>query len=640
MAVALVVGGCECSSKPPQTDGGVIEGETPPEVAATVELGPAGGIVAIVDPDSPLFGANLVLPPLALARLTEITLAAAEDVPERSNAIGVGSVLEIQPADLAFGRAGTAELPVPDGADSGDLTVARWNETRSEWEIVPSSVSSWEDPDELRGGLLRFQTDGGGSFRAIYREPQPVSVLNDGSGPLEVTLGAARFTRVTPSPPGNGELLAAIEARDEEPFLLLPGEYILHGTFEGEVVPRCTRVTITDPITTVPVETSFSDFTPPCAAPAVRVTLTPNELAAGEVSALHATATAATGTTVTWHWQYTGGAVFGELMGEAMSGEMITTMWTAPNGPGTYHVALVAENEEGWFASANARVTVTTRNQRPVVTQLTATPEIVGPGFPGDARQVAETSDPGVTRFRAVVSDLDGDDVAVFWTHREPGNWYDASSGGRLSIDEDSALVVSADTGRPYTEAQILYMAPSRDYVESLRRGWWMPAAVTASDGELRDRAFRMITVAQQAAPTMDGGPEPDGSFDAGRRDAGRDAGTDAGPEVPPVAGRCVSVIDSECEMYVGDAYRADTASLEASCTSMSRTWTEGFACPESGSIGACYRFPGEPREVATVYYGGAPTTMELMALTNDCRNLPVAEGGPGTWVRPYRAPR
>jgi hypothetical protein len=72
----------------------------------------------------------------------------------------------------------------------------------------------------------------------------------------------------------------------------------------------------------------------------------------------------------------------------------------------------------------------------------------------------------------------------------------------------------------------------------------------------------------------------------------------------------------------------------------MGWTWTADFACPQSGSIGVCTRFVGETREVATVYYGSSPTTMQLMMLENDCQMLPVSEGGPGAWMRPYRPPR
>jgi hypothetical protein len=193
--------------------------------------------------------------------------------------------------------------------------------------------------------------------------------------------------------------------------------------------------------------------------------------------------------------------------------------------------------------------------------------------------------------------------------------------------------------GRPYVEPEILYQAPEASYVDSLSNGWWMPAAVTASDGQDRGHGFRMITVARQARP-MDAGPLPDGGPII-RRDAGpRDAGRDTGPPPAVVVGRCISVVDSECEMYVGSAYASQVDALETACTGMGWTWTADFACPQSGSIGVCTRFVGETREVATVYYGSSPTTMQLMMLENDCRLLPVSEGGPGAWMRPYRPPR
>ena len=629
----LVVAACDCSSKPSARDGGV-RGDAPPEVGASLELGPEGGVVAIVDPDSPLFGANLVLPADVLRIPTEITLAAAERVPDRSNAIGVGAVLEITPADLPLQRPGTVELPIPDALDPDDFTVARWDELLEEWIPQGGVARSYLDPVARRGGALRLEVSGGGLFRAIYQEPQTVSVLNDGSGTLNVTVGAARYTRLLPVPRPPGELSATIDALEDEPLLLLPGEYVLHALFDGETVPRCERITIVDPVTTVPVEVSFSDFTPSCLLPAVRVTATPDEIEPGGMVNLAATATSTPGSTLMWSWSSTGGAVFGSLMGEAMSAQMINTMWTAPTEPGDYYVSLTAVAADGFFASATARITVATRNQRPEVTSLDASPEVVGPGFPGT---FVDMGAPGVTRFRATVSDLDGDPISVFWTHRQPGNWYDIDSGGRLIIDEDTGLVAWTD-GRPYTEPEILYQAPEASFVDTLSNGWWMPAAVTASDGEERGRAFRMITVARQVR-MMDAGPLPDGG--PIRRDAGpRDAGRDSGPPPAVVTGRCLSVADSECEMYVGSAYESQVPALESECTAAGWTWTEGFACPQSGSIGACTRFVGETREVATVYYGSSPTTMQLTMLENDCRMLPVAEGGPGTWMRPYRPPR
>ncbi len=641
----LWAAGCDLSSKPDRKDGGPGGGDDPPEVTSSLSLGAQGGVVAMADSSSEVFGANLVVPPDALGRFTEITLQVAESIPEGSNAFGAGPAVEVLPEELSFDSPATLELPVPDGLDPEGLTAGRWDPDAQSWVLAPGETR-FDDPQTERGGNVAIPVTGGGTFRLLYMDPQPVEVLNDGSGAIDVRLATQHFqTRegrgYTPPPPRSG-FERALEPRAVATLLLVPGDYVVQATFEGESVPRCERVTVTDPVSsTEPLAVAFSDFTPPCPLPAVRSTATPREVSSNEPVRLQAVATASAGGSLTWHWLVTGGSIEGETTGTTTSGEAVDATWLAPDAPGFYYLSFVAIGEEEWFAEAHTSVEVTTRNQRPRIQSLLASPATVGPGFPDGARAVAEPGNPGVTRLRTVVSDLDGDAVAVYWLHRQPGHWYDVESGARLAADEASGLVVWPEDGAPYTASQVLYMAPPSLYVEALSRGWWMPATITASDGELRDRAWRMVSVAREAEPP----PADAGSVDGGRMDAGpppRDAGRDGGPDAsgPAVAGRCLSVLDSRCEMYVGSFYRGEEESLEASCTSMGWTWTVGFACPESGAIGACFRFPGEEREVATVYYGAAPTTEQIDTLRDECRALPVAEGGPGTWMRPYRAPR
>lgn len=650
LVLLLALGGCDLSDKPVRRDAGP-RGDDPPSVAASLSLGPPGGVVAITERESDLFGANLVVPPESLRRFTDVSLERAEALPEGSNALGAGAPLSVQPEDLAFRTPATLEMPVPAGFPVDGLTIGRWDAEAGTWVVPATAETHFDDPRTNRGGYVRVSVEGGGLYRLLFEDPQPVDVLNDGSGPIAMAVATQRFTTeggrgYVPPPPGRGELEAPLEAHDTARLLLLPGEYILHATFEGESVPRCERVTVIDPVSsTEPLEVSFSDFTPPCPLPAVRLTATPRTVASNEEVTLQAVGTATGGSDLTWHWLASGGTLAGEATGTTPSGDVVETTWLAPDAPGTYYISFVAADDDEWFAEAHTTVEVTTRNQRPQIAGFSASPLTIGPGFPDGAR-IAEPGTPGVTRVRTVVSDLDGDEVSVYWQHREPGNWYDVDSGAKLASDEETGLVVWPETGEPYTAEQILYMAPPSGFVETLSNGMWLPATVSASDGELTDRAWRMINVVRQAEPPpVDAGPLPDGGrTDAGPpRDAGpRDAGSDGGPDasIPPVTGRCLSVLAARCEMYTGSAYRSEQAALEESCTSMGWTWTSDFACPESGSIGACYRFHEEAREAVTVHYDTSPTADRIDMLRDECEALSVAEGGPGVWVRPYRAPR
>lgn len=647
LAVGATLAACDLSSTKEPTDAGV-HGERPPPVSATLDMDARGGVVAILEAPSPLLGASFRVPPDALAGTESFELSAAEALPQGSNALGVGEALVVAP-DVELRAAATGEIPVPAGVPLTGLTAARWDEEAGSWSLLPGADTRPDDPRTGQGGVVVFETNRTGTFRIVYQDPQPVDVLNDGSSPIDVTLATPRFTTAegrgyVPPPPRRAELEQTLEPTDVRELLLVPGEYVLRGTFEDETEARCVALSVSDPVTSLALSVSFSDFTPPCPLPAVRVTATPREAGSNEEVTLEAVATGETGATFSWHWTVTGGEISGVVTGTVMSGAPVEATWMTPEAPGTYWATFSAYVDEELFGSGRTSIEVTTRNQRPAISGLTASPAVVGPGFPAGARATAETSFPGVARVRAVTSDLDGDAVDLFWIREQPGDFFDATSGAKLTVDEETSLVAWPETGEPYTAEEILYMAPPSDVVDSLSRGMWFPFGVIASDGELSDRSWTMVSVVAGDPALPDAGATPDGGgLDGGPpRDAGgtRDAGADAGPDVPAVTGRCLSVIDAECEMYVGSFYRSEADSLMSACEAAGRTWTADFACPESGALGACYRFPGEEREVATVYYDPSPTPGEIEMRRTDCRNLPVAEGGPGTWQNPYRAPR
>jgi len=643
-AAALLLGvGCDFSSKGDPTDGGPRD-DDPPAVAAELELDERGGIVAVTDHRSPLFGATVTLPPGALSRRVTVSLAEAEELPEGSTTLGIGAVLDASAGDVELALPAVVELPLPAGAPADGVGAGRWDASAEGWEGASGEVRRYDDPEDEVGARIVFSTRDLGLFRVIYRDQQPVRVRNDGSGPLEVSVAAFRYETqagrmYTPVPPVDFRRM--LEPGEHGDLHLLPGEYVLHGTFDGESVPRCERVQVVDPVSsTEPLGVVMTDATAPCTQPAVRLSTSDDTVQTGGDVVLRATPTSAGASTIDWSWSATGGAIAGPITGTTDSGEMVEATWTGPDGEGVYHVYFVATLEDGWFSEGVARIEVSGPNQTPRIASFEAMPAAVGPGFPEGARGVAEPGFPGVTRLRVVSSDLDGDPLLHYWEHPLPGNFYDVESGVKLERDEERGIVVWPESEDAYTQSSIFYMAPPETVVEGFERGAWLPFAVTASDGSSRDRSWLMTAVLSEvgspppadAGAGMDAGPGP---RDAGRRDAGRpDAGsTDAGVGI---TGRCIDVTSGLCTMYVGSAWATQRDTLEADCAA---TWADGVACPESGATGACYRFPGEDREVADVHYVMGATSMDITRLQMECEAIPIAEGGPGEWQRPYRAP-
>lgn len=121
------------------TAGGEGEGEGEGEPEASAALGPEGGTLEITDPDSPLYGAKLVVPAGAVDEDVEFSIgvsdASVDDLPSYSEA--VGPLIEIGPTGLIPDAPLTLTLPYDPGTfddPETQLSFLLWNDKTSEWE--------------------------------------------------------------------------------------------------------------------------------------------------------------------------------------------------------------------------------------------------------------------------------------------------------------------------------------------------------------------------------------------------------------------------------------------------------------------------------------------------------------------------
>lgn len=503
--------GCDFSPRNDLPDAGPRDDEPPP-VGPSLLLGPRGGVVAIVDRESALFAATVTVPAGALPTAMMISLE-EEDVPTGTGTLGTGPVFGILPADATFSSPATVELPLPAGMLNRGLTVSRWNETMGEWQELPDVVATYDDPVALRASKLVFQTTAFGSYRATYRDQQAVTVANDGSSPITTSLAAYRFDTMsrrsyTPTPPVSVAFVRTVDAGARTELHLLPGDYVLHGLFEGESVPRCALVQVAEPTAPDPLAVTFTDATEPCALPAVRLNASSGTSRTGGDVRLTASATAGSAMDLSWFAGFTAGSISGPSAGTVPSGSAMEIAWQAPNVAGIQQVYFTVYDASGLFGTAYVTIEVDGPNQHPRIATFEVVPRTIGPGFPEGARGVAERGLPGVTAVRAVSGDLDGQPLSHFWYHALPGNFYDFDSGAKLGRDPESELVIWPETSAPYTEPSIVYMAPPLEVISAQPQGLWIPVGVSVSDGTERDRAWLMVNVAEDPATGMrDSGP-------------------------------------------------------------------------------------------------------------------------------------
>jgi len=123
------------------------------------------------------------------------------------------------------------------------------------------------------------------------------------------------------------------------------------------------------------------------------LTANPTLVLPSSTSTITCTASDSDGDTLTYSWTATGGTIIG-------SGSSVT--WTAPASEGTYTITCTVDDGKGGTAQKSVNVSVSTTNQAPVISSLTANPTSVSPS--GDSTITCTASDP------------DGDTLTYSWS--------------------------------------------------------------------------------------------------------------------------------------------------------------------------------------------------------------------------------
>ncbi len=151
--------------------GDPIGGET--AVSATV-LAATGGEVGVIDPDSSILGAGVLIPPGALNVDTRISVTSTSliDPPSPVTQQPAGPAIEFGPDGLEFGQPAEVTVPfdpsaLPLGVDPNtDLLVLRESSDGSQEVIAPTSV-------DVPNGVCVVPTDGFSVFMSFVRRGVP-----------------------------------------------------------------------------------------------------------------------------------------------------------------------------------------------------------------------------------------------------------------------------------------------------------------------------------------------------------------------------------------------------------------------------------------------------------------------------------
>lgn len=548
--VALVL--LSCTGNPP----GITSGLPAPRVDSSMRLDAQGGVASITNPDSPLYGASVIVPAGALERATTIRLREAS-LPRESDRMGVGAVLELLPEGTTFLQPVTVILPVPETTPVDALEAGLWDETTQRWTSVPASSGRYLLPDSEHAGEITFQTTHFSRYRAVFRDTRTLA-LQAASGTPEIRIRARTLTDdsgvTTVDEPTLPRRLEGRITRE-----LVPGNYVIEADFG--MGPRCARVDLTSGDAELTLDPAMAS----CEAPVPTLTASLLSVKIGEDVALTGTATSAGGS-LDWFLNLSRG---GQLFDGGRSGVLTSggeESWTfRPTRTGT-HVVYFTVYEAGAsstavFGEARVVIEVTSSNRRPRVSSLDTDRPVLGPGPhdlsmgalarvtateepPGDAART-----PGATVITVDAEDPDGDMLSIAWDHALPGNFYAYTPPTNALLGRGSdGIVVLAGTDVPYDAPSIVYLAPDCDFIvgndfmtgmqPNFPLGFWVQIRVLITDAisnPNRPRVTRDWLHVRVVPPSLD--PSPDGT--SCRNDSGR------------VYGSCTSSDGLFCESWL-----------------------------------------------------------------------------------------
>jgi hypothetical protein len=331
------------------------------EVSDRMVVDERGGLLAIADRSSPLFGTQVLIP---VGALSEPTLLSIRQGSPRSGdsagfprTMGVGPIVEVLPADLRFYADGAAPLagpvtvwlPLPAGTSAAGLAVSRrdgdaWVDVASDGARVVTAGPT----DGAAGVGLRvtLEVRRFGALRFTYSGARQTFVRNDMAGALTVSLTVHDYqTRdrwgYTPQPLAPEEFHGVrVGSRESVSLELVPGSYLVEGV--SDIGARyCAELFV--PAEASPLPVTFFAAMATCHQPEVSLTASADRVAPGAVVALEATLRDSASPNASGHWHATGGALEAPGATWRPSGEPRAATWTAPHQPGTYWVWLVAQ---------------------------------------------------------------------------------------------------------------------------------------------------------------------------------------------------------------------------------------------------------------------------------------------------------
>ncbi|MEM9066968.1 MAG: hypothetical protein AAGE52_00640 [Myxococcota bacterium] len=611
-----------CTGSPP----GITAGLPAPDVDARVRMDEQGGVASITNPNSPLYGASVIVPPGALSEPTTIRLREGR-LPDTSSRAGVGAVLELLPDGTEFLEPVTVLLPVPETTPVDALEARVWNEDAQSWDSVLASTGRYLLPDAEREGEIEFQTDHFSRYRAVFRNTRTLG-LRAASGTPQVRIRARGFV-------DDSGVIAIEEAafprrigaeritRD-----LPPGNYVIEADFGSG--PRCARADLTTGDVELTLEPSMSS----CDAPTPQLRAEPLRVKVGEDVALSG-AIASAGS-VDWFLNLSRG---GQLIAGGRSGTTRgeTLEWTfRPTSIGRHIIYLTAyeagAGPTAIFGEANVVVEVTASNRPPRINALTADREVLGPGphdlSMGALMSVTATEEPpgdpartpGATVLTVDAEDPDGDMLTVTWDHALPGNFYAYTPPTNALLGRSAGgQVVLPTSGAPYEGTSVVYLAPDCDFVvgndfmtgsqPNFPLGFYVKVRALVTDeasNPNRPRLARSWLHLRVVPPSLRA--RRDGPT-CGRGGNGR-----------RVAGSCGG--SRLCTNHF-----AEGATTQDNCTASGGVWSTS-RCDESTAVGAC-----EIGNLEVVYY---PPSFDVESAEINCRSdlgdwRPISSSAPAT---------
>lgn len=577
--LALSFGACDAGFRNPPP---------PLEVGAQARIGPRGGVVAITDPSSALFGATLHVPPGALRE--EIDIAIAEDaVPDAQRTILAGPVVELSPSGLTFAVPATLVLPAFEGPTPDALTVAFYDEATGAWTRVADGAGRHADPVAQVGLEAIGTTDHFSRWAAVFAAPSRVVIDNALGAPVTAALIATRPLAPEDDPsvawtfsiPRASELAFTLDAGASAELELLPGDYLFR--VSGAGAARCVPVRV--PAGTSPPPVTLDPSAIECAPPEVTLEAPSEVVFVGDPVTLTGLARSSAPTLEYWI-NVTGGRLSTSRRGTISSGEPLSIAW-AGTRPGTFEVFLTVYDGADVFGEARA-IVVVRGNERPHFVSLTTDPRRVTQRLrtQGDALPPgAEPEDvPGLTSLTAVAEDPDGDPLTFFWWHALPGNYFDPATGAMLGRDRATGYATDTATGEPFTGSEVLYLAPRGSFLcGGFPLGLWLGLHATVSDGYSVARSWAMIGMECVNELEFDvhcrtrtycsgwAGERPDWF------DAECPGSTGSGPcPGAPDAGACVDPEGGEDRFGISVYYELDAARVaeeEADCAAIGHVW-------------------------------------------------------------------